>query len=668
MSIHSTDSACLKVARDHLTRLLASPALPAWFNSVEEADKATGEMARALRFALDGPVSDLAAQFSAWGEFLQKRYAPSVSLLINETREMQDDLTRLSQLHLVERKEDDLTTRLTEARRGLMAGALKVQARVAGELFRPTDTIDWEMDVTRHRHWYQAILKSLCEDEARLPDTSLAHCPFSDWLNSLEFQLLTQHLDHSDKSGLLILHHALHDQAIHLEHALAQGQLADALLGLSEFQKLYALLENRLKDAYVAFQSDRIGQFFRFFSDVMTQDDKLSYFMTVVIEIQKSPASPSMLRQALLNIYRAIKKTPLTQNRVAGVVENGSSLHILYRYAHKEDIKRVLAQLRKAAHSAHDDLNDLFAPRFNIRALETRQLSGMDHDALRMLAGELMRAHPGMPVKLFSEDETRNLRCEVEEGGRILNTVRAAIESHDIQLHFQPVMAVSAERRSLKYCEALARIRHDGQLVEAERFIHAVHEQGLGPLLDAAVLHSLHQQADDIAQHLSAVSCNLFPDSMDQPAVMAALECCLQTFAQRGLNLILEITEYELFHRFDMLNTLYQAYPNLSVALDDFGSGYSSLAAVTALRNAGLVDTLKLDGSLSEQLVENPLDRQVVFLTLDLARHLDLDVVVEHIHSQDIETLLLDHETSFLGQGHLYGAAMPLERIAALIQ
>ncbi|RMF15764.1 MAG: EAL domain-containing protein [Gammaproteobacteria bacterium] len=667
MAPMSLQAACTRLAHDHLTHLLSTAGLPAWFNSPEECEAAVQAIVQELLHVHSAPFDTLFDHFQQVGKKLQRGHAPPVAVLLERTQALCDDMDRMARLDLIEDGQVPSGSRMQEARLGLLRGALQSQANSARPLFRTDEDMDWEMDITRHREWYQTLLSALASPgDDSMPDCALAHCDFTDWTQSLEYQMLVQCLTPGSREALLILHQKLHEQAGFLDHALRTRQMADALLGFTELQKTYALLESRLKEAYVVFQTDKTSQFFRFFADTLILEDNLSYFLSVVIDLRNMGKRNGSLRRALVEIYRQIKSAPFVHNQIAGVIESGTSLHLLYRYQHPEDIKRVLSNLRRATSEVHTAMQDLFAPRFNIRALDTARLGGMSVNALRMLAGELQRYQPDMPVKLFDSGEAVALRERIEEGGQILDAVIHAIEHQTLELYFQPIVRITDATRELAYCEALARIHYNGELIEAERFIHTVRDRGLSPMLDAAVLNQLTRLAPEIRKHLNNVSCNLFPNSLDQSQVMSALEHCLARFRELDLTLTLEITEYELFHRFDTLNALYQAHPHFRVALDDFGSGYSSLATVTALRNAGLVDTLKLDGSLSDNLEDQPLNQQVVFLALELAGHLGLEVVIEHIHTPEAEQVLLERENAFMGQGHLYGKAMPLEGLESV--
>ena len=101
----------------------------------------------------------------------------------------------------------------------------------------------------------------------------------------------------------------------------------------------------------------------------------------------------------------------------------------------------------------------------------------------------------------------------------------------------------------------------------------------------------------------------------------------------------------------ERLNRLRQA--GLRIAADDFGTGYTSLAYLTTLP----LDLIKIDRGLIADIVGGTRDRIVVRALIQLARDLDLKVVVEGVESTGQLALLVewgcDFYQGFLGAGTL---------------
>src|SRR6202012_1355803 len=95
---------------------------------------------------------------------------------------------------------------------------------------------------------------------------------------------------------------------------------------------------------------------------------------------------------------------------------------------------------------------------------------------------------------------------------------------------------------------------------------------------------------------------------------------------------------------------------NVSIAFDDFGTGYASL---THLRDFP-VDTIKIDRSFVARLSEGGCSLAIVNAIVGLGNNLDLDVVAEGVETQAQQEFLAAIGCRF-AQGFLFGRPLPAE-------
>jgi EAL domain-containing protein (putative c-di-GMP-specific phosphodiesterase class I) len=98
----------------------------------------------------------------------------------------------------------------------------------------------------------------------------------------------------------------------------------------------------------------------------------------------------------------------------------------------------------------------------------------------------------------------------------------------------------------------------------------------------------------------------------------------------------------------------------LHLAVDDFGSGYSSLAYLQRLP----VETLKIDRSFTAGVGERKDSTAIVDAIVSLARALRLSTVAEGIENTE-QLRLLRGMGCEIGQGYLFGQALPAEAYGA---
>ena len=98
------------------------------------------------------------------------------------------------------------------------------------------------------------------------------------------------------------------------------------------------------------------------------------------------------------------------------------------------------------------------------------------------------------------------------------------------------------------------------------------------------------------------------------------------------------------------------------IAIDDFGSGYSNLAYLSALP----LDALKIDRAMIADLVGGSRDRIVVRAMIRLARELGLKVIVEGVESTEQLALLATWECD-LYQGFLGAGALDQQELTRFV-
>ena len=238
-----------------------------------------------------------------------------------------------------------------------------------------------------------------------------------------------------------------------------------------------------------------------------------------------------------------------------------------------------------------------------------------------------------------------------------------AIDADAIDIRFQPqIDVVTGEVVAV---EALA--RWDGA-PSAEALFSRAAEAQLAERLSRAVQRKALRAVGrwDGALRQLRVAINLLAADLVRPGYERWL---LEEIAAAGLEprrVTVEITEGTLLADMDAaagcLAKLRSA--GVRIAVDDFGTGYASLAYLTSLP----LDTLKIDRGLIAHLVNGTRDQIVVKALLALARELHLQVVVEGVETLGQLALLTEWQCDcyqrFLGSGALDEAA--LERFVAV--
>ena len=269
-------------------------------------------------------------------------------------------------------------------------------------------------------------------------------------------------------------------------------------------------------------------------------------------------------------------------------------------------------------------------------------------------------------AEIFEPEMLRAARRRI----RIENELSAAIETQQLEAHYQPIVDLTS--RHLVGVEALMRWRHPTRgMVQPGDFIPLAEETGqIVPMtqwiLNRACADLMRLQREITHGNGIRVSVNVSSRYLNHGNVVEDVRSCLGTHAMKPDCLILEVTESLLLENSAKLERTFHELKRLGVrlALDDFGTGYSSLAYLHRFP----IDIIKIDRSFVERLAgdaEGSGGVDAVALAraiLSLADALDLDTVAEGIEHEAQRNTLLELGCK-TGQGYLFGKAMPVAEV-----
>jgi predicted signal transduction protein with EAL and GGDEF domain len=245
-------------------------------------------------------------------------------------------------------------------------------------------------------------------------------------------------------------------------------------------------------------------------------------------------------------------------------------------------------------------------------------------------------------------------KVEADHRNALENDLREAIWREEFELFYQPVLDIKTGR--ITAVEALMRWRHPVKgLIMPDQFIPLAEEtrlivqMGEWAMVKACRDAMLMPKDIKVAVNLSPVQ--FAKSNLVETAIFALVDSQLPPE-----RLELEITEGVLLQETEQNLEILRQLKNLgvSIALDDFGVGYSSLGYLTSFP----FGKVKIDRSFVKRL-DKPESKAVVSSIVQLSRSLNLVTAAEGIETEaqlaEIQLLGVD-----LGQGYLFGKAVPL--------
>jgi EAL domain-containing protein (putative c-di-GMP-specific phosphodiesterase class I)/GGDEF domain-containing protein len=241
------------------------------------------------------------------------------------------------------------------------------------------------------------------------------------------------------------------------------------------------------------------------------------------------------------------------------------------------------------------------------------------------------------------------------------------VADDSLRLHFQPI--VTAATRQVVGFEALLRWQHplEGLLTPA-RFLHAAESGGLMLEIDRWVMRQAVMQLRQwnlIAPGRYFLSFNMSPQHFARPELVNEVSDLIDTHSIDPQQLHIEIVEQTLIDDTKVAVEVARGLRELGaeLSLDDFGTGYSSLNYLRTFP----VNSLKIDRSFINRLVDDSKDFGVVKTIIDLGHYLGLQCIAEGVESNEQHDLLQMLGPDFC-QGHLYSAALPAEQAQLMIE
>ena len=289
---------------------------------------------------------------------------------------------------------------------------------------------------------------------------------------------------------------------------------------------------------------------------------------------------------------------------------------------------------------------------------------GTDGGALLQRADVAMYVakHQRTSVEFYSAEADRSSIRHLKMAGAL----RAAIAHDELELFYQPKVRLSDMK--CVGVEALARWTHrELGAVSPGEFVPLAEESNLiVPLTRWAMVRALEHHAGWRVGGLDLdLAVNLSARHLRDRVFVTELLHEIDTRGVDPRRVELEITETALMSdpekAMEVLGILTRA--GVRIAMDDFGTGFSSLAYLKHLN----LNTLKIDRCFIKDICESQSDLAIVRSTLRMAQSLDLAVVAEGIEDRSHFELLRDLGCD-VGQGYWIAKPMPAHELPSWCQ
>lgn len=262
-----------------------------------------------------------------------------------------------------------------------------------------------------------------------------------------------------------------------------------------------------------------------------------------------------------------------------------------------------------------------------------------------------------------------SMHAEVKQRLQLENDLRRALDRNEFYLVYQPIFHLPSQ--TFRGFEALIRWHDPVQgVLSPSEFIPVAEQTGLIIPMGQWVIRQSCRQWKQWLERWSQslrncnISVNLSAKQFVQSDLASQIDAILKETDIDCSFLRIEITESALLNNEAMsLETLTELKAlNIQVAMDDFGTGFSSLSYLLRFPK----DVLKIDKSFVSNLDNNSDNQAIIKTILALGHNLGLDVVAEGIETEQQVEFLLNQGCVF-GQGYWFSEPLTRERADLLL-
>ncbi len=547
---------------------------------------------------------------------------------------------------------------------------------------------EWAKQSTAHFYLLHESRRLQPIPEAAIREKVLIQCYLS-WLDDVNraiqgdlerFPLIPAHESHFARAlrypeSLLICldlkicdliqeqHRLIFQQAGILYAMLSTRRHEQAYLAYQEIQQKVSQLFNLLGTLYFESQTNRIHRFFSFVQASLYLPGN-KYFCVINLRgmrkintlygTETGDRALKIIEGLLKKEFEAHQSWMLYTQGIAG------DFYIMSYMAGVEQVQQLLRRLRE---------NTLLRAREEGLPVEIRlQTNGISLTDLRELTTENMHHLIQYLSRHMHDAENGDRRIEdsPEQAEKMLQwmreqyhkslNLRNMLSDKAVDIFVQPLVTLDDHKRIHAF-EVLGRFRQDDGFISAGIFIDDIVSMGLAAEFDKLILGAIVQQAEGLKQITGRLFINASAHSLEDETYIEALAEALNG-PLKPLDVVVELTEQILLNSVELIYRLHSEH-GLNFAIDDFGTGYASLQTVIELALRGGIRYLKIDGSLVRTLTTNKASEQIIRITRQMARELELQTVVEYVET----TAQLDKLTEInldFGQGYLLGVPDPV--------
>ncbi len=249
----------------------------------------------------------------------------------------------------------------------------------------------------------------------------------------------------------------------------------------------------------------------------------------------------------------------------------------------------------------------------------------------------------------FSQLQKERARQNIQK----ISLIKQALEHSRIVSYFQPIVDNKTGKK-IKLESLVRLIDSDGKILTPQHFLEASKKSNLYTYITKEVLRRSFEVLEDCDLDISI---NLSVPDIERANTKELIFDFLERYKNYAHRITFELLEDEQFQNFFDISefvTKVKSY-GVTIAIDDFGSGYSNYYRLLEYRP----DILKIDGSLIRRIDKDDYSKSVVKSIVTFAKERGIKTVAEFIENEEIFEIVKELGVDY-SQGYFFGKPSPI--------
>ncbi len=487
-----------------------------------------------------------------------------------------------------------------------------------------------------HVEWINKIIFAIENEKMEeYPLINAKNCEFSKILSYPESLMVC--IDMNKCSYLHDLHVLLHKSANSVYVSYIKEEYIQAYMVFKELKEQAFKFISTISELYFIAYSDLENVFFNFLALVSEQKE---FFVNLIdfrnLKSLNSIYGKENITKAINKIEEKLKNYLLPRQDKCVLIRGITANFYLYStgiskkeyMALLEDIENIIKKEIKTA-----SFNIKFDYIITALLVKSNSSYSSSDDLVKILIYLKNKAKEENKKVYLAIDETEVLKVKKWLNQKYnFNYIENKLKNKELDIVFQPI--VNNKTEEFEFFETLVRIKEGKNLISAGIFIDKVYEMNKITELDLLVLDFIEKKLPLIKKLTDIVFVNVSFVSLLNEKYIEKFEKII-----KKIDIVLELTEQKMVENLETIIELNEKY-KINFAIDDFGSGYSSLKTVVDLAKNNVIKFLKIDGTLIQNMDKDIYLEKVTKIISVLGEELNLRVIAEFVENEKVLELL----------------------------